>query len=375
MAEEIKVPDLGEQIRRELERITQMSRQGININFDDDDDDDDDEKEMHGEEEEEDEDENSVHLTALVQDNALILTSSTLPSDWGVGKEIILNGLRFCPHVPTIPPPPPPRHLSLSVLTKSNLVPSPNHSPSSLRKSPRRQEKENLAPGAESEAEEKIISTMKRRKSQDLTALVSPSEQHCGFLAKLTRHGTYADRWCELDPITKTFNYWKTRAARGVCTPTSLPVGDIVSVEWNAKDIKEGKRRNIMGMGGARFVITSKQGATTWRAKDPLVTLKWITGIQDVLDQIEQPSIHFQESSMVLPEFERKSGLLQRMNAANRYKDRWCELDASRRTLSYWAKKSHWETQAAPKGVVELDKVALYFKKKGEGSRRSRRHR
>lgn len=355
MSEEAKaLPDLSEQIRRELERITNLSKQGIALRFDYDDDDEEEFSQLEHDEDEE-EDENAVHLTALVEENKLILTSSTLPEGWGLGKEIILNGMRFCPFVtPKSPPPPPPlpqRPLSV-LIDKANI--NSGQSPSS-RKSPRRQDKENALP---EEVEDKTASALKRRKSQDLTALVSPSEHHCGFLAKLTRHGTYADRWCELDPVTKTFNYWKTRAARGVCAPTVLPVADIMSVEWNAKDIREGKRRNIIGMGGARFVVTSKLGATTWRAKDPLVTLKWITGIQDVLDQIEQPAIQISESAIsLLPEFERKCGFLQRMNAAGRYKDRWCELDAKRRMLSYWTKKSHWETQAGPKGVVYFDKV------------------
>jgi len=310
-------PDLSEQIRLELERITKNRAQ-----LDDD-----------------DEEENSIHLCAQLEDNKLTLTSSSLPADWGAGKEIILNGVRF--HCV-------PDH-------NSRVQPSPS-SPSSKKRALEEKAVSNLATVIAHERDHPSVSSMHRRRySQDLTEQIE--DITCGFLAKLTRHGTYADRWCEIDSKNRLFNYWKTRAARGTCPPTSLAISSIVSVQCNANDVKEGKRRNVIGIGGTRFIISSDQGSTTWRAPDPLLAMRWIDGIQELMEHAVDGADLNQGVEGEPISDEVKSGSLQRMNKAGRYKDRWCEVDPKKKTLSYWTKKSHWEAKRAPKGVVNFAEV------------------
>jgi len=329
-------PDLSEKIRLELERITH----GKVLRFDDDDDD------------EEQEDEDHMQLSAQLEDNTLTLTTHSLPEDWGVGKEIMLNGIRFCP---------------VLVERSNNVAQLVLVSPSSKKRpmtpkdsgSPRKEEKvavsapvtpdkENSAP-----SEAKAASSMRRRKSQDLTNQIE--DMSSGFLEKLTRHGTYVERWVEIDVPHKSFNYWKTRAVRNTVAPTMVAIADIVSVQWNAKDIKEGKRRNMIGLGGARFVIVTERGSTTWRAKDPLLAIRWIDGLQDLMEPGNENSERGVQPDIDVDE---KSGPLQRMNKAGRYKDRWCHFDAKKKTLSYWAKKSLWEAKRPPKGIVNFSEVS-----------------
>jgi hypothetical protein len=195
---------------------------------------------------------------------------------------------------------------------------------------------------------------MRRRCSQDLTTQIE--DLTCGFLAKLTRHGTYADRWCEIDAHNKTFNYWKTRAARGVSAPASVPISSMVSVQCNANDVKEGKRRNLIGIGGTRFVIVTDKRSTTWRAKDPLLAMRWIDGLQELMNPPIDGVDPQGEAEPISDEV--KCGSLQRMNKASRYKDRWCEVDPKKKTLSYWTKKGHWESKRAPKGIVNFAEVS-----------------
>jgi len=130
-----------------------------------------------------------------------------------------------------------------------------------------------------------------------------------------------------------------------------VPIADIVSIQWNAKDIKEGKRRNLMGFGGVRFVIVA-QRSITWRADDPLLAIRWIDGIQALMEPEE-----LSEPGAVQVEITEKTGPLQRMNKAGRYKDRWCEFDGKKKTLAYWGKKGHWEAKRSPKATVDFSEV------------------
>jgi hypothetical protein len=131
----------------------------------------------------------------------------------------------------------------------------------------------------------------------------------------------------------------------------------MVSVQCNANDVKEGKRRNLIGIGGTRFVIVTDKRSTTWRAKDPLLAIRWIDGLQELMNP-PIDGVDPQGAEVELISDEVKCGSLQRMNKAGRYKDRWCEVDPKKKTLSYWTKKGHWESKRAPKGLVNFSEVS-----------------
>lgn len=114
-------------------------------------------------------------------------------------------------------------------------------------------------------------------------------EKHSGSLQRQGRHG-YKDRWCVLDPDACTFTYW-SKADRAAGEDLGQPKGvvhaaEVWKVDWNQKDLENGRRRSLLNKDGIRFSINFRNGKEpeNWRANNPFEAYKWKDLLQQMVD-------------------------------------------------------------------------------------------